>query len=789
MHEVTCGQARHVQDAEGQRLDSLRGYRLADVSTAAAFDEFARIAAYTFRTKMASVALLAEDDLWLVGGLGLDWLTIPRSDSFSSTVVGDGQMLVVPDAALDPRFAQNPQVVGPSHVRFYAGAPLIVPGGHVLGAICVLDTVPREFGERDQEVLQSLAGRVVDSIELQSRTLELEQERELLSSTSQVLAMIASGADLGEVLTAVARAMERRDPEVLCSILLREGPLLRDGAGPSLPASYRSAIDGITWGPGVGCCGEAAYTGRSAVAVDIDQDPRWAPFLELTRAAGLRACWSTPILDGIGQVLGTFGLYFHEPRTPRAEHWALAQQWSDLAGLAIMRTRERAQVQTAASTDALTGLPNRTALLAACADALADPPQDGPVALLFIDLDRFKVLNDSLGHAIGDEYLREIATRLRATAGSAFLLARFGGDEFVLLASGAATRAEVLAVGQRLVESARQSVTLGHREVALSLSIGIAFATEPGQSALSLLRNADAALYRAKDLGRDRVDVFDSALHDAAVHRLETEESLHQGLTKNQFSLVYQPKVDLVGGAVIGVEALLRWTHPELGAIPPAEFIPIAEECGVIVSLGAWVVEEALAAHAARWLVDPTWREVVMWVNVAPSQLTPALPTLVRRVVADLGIPATVLGVEVTEGSLMTDLPVGRLVLEELRELGVHIALDDFGTGYSSLAQLKHLPVEALKIDKTFIDGLGSPGPDTGIVVAVIGLARAHGLKVVAEGVETIEQLRVLTALDCDAAQGYYFGRPGALGAVRSRYVVPDRSDRRIRSLRRTGTS
>jgi EAL domain-containing protein (putative c-di-GMP-specific phosphodiesterase class I) len=247
--------------------------------------------------------------------------------------------------------------------------------------------------------------------------------------------------------------------------------------------------------------------------------------------------------------------------------------------------------------------------------------------------------------------------------------------------------------------------------------------------------------------------------------------------------------VDLISGVVVGVEALLRWAHPKLGAIPPADFIPIAEECGVIVPLGAWVIEEALTAHAARRRADPSWREVVMWVNVAPSQLTPELPALVRRIAAARGMPARLLGVEVTEGSLMADLPAGRSVLEELHELGVQVALDDFGTGYSSLAQLKHLPVQVLKIDKSFIDGLGCPRPDTGIVVAVLALARAHGLRVVAEGVETVEQLRVLTALDCDSAQGFYFGLPGALDAVRTRYVVPDRDDRRLRSFRRTGTS
>lgn len=777
-----------LDDAETDRLATLARYGLIGGPTLAALDDFAAIAASVFGTPMAAVTVLAETELWLLGRSGVEAETLPRQDAFCTRAVESAATVIIPDLALDPRFADNPLVVNPPFSRFYAGAPLRAPGGQILGTMCVFDSKPRTFDAADQLVLERLARRVVDTMELRARTLQLEQEQQLLASTGEVLALIAAGAELREVLTSVALAMERREPDVLCSILLLDGTTLHDGAGPSISPEYRRAIDGVTIGPGVGCCGDAAYTKCAAVAVDIQEDPNWVGYRELAAAADLRACWSTPILDGGGAVLGTFALYFRAPWAPRAEHWALAKQWSDLAGLAIMRTRELETMRAAAVTDGLTGLPNRAALLDACTAAVRHASPTAPVALLFIDLDRFKMLNDSLGHAVGDDFLRAFAARLSAAAGPEFPVFRFGGDEFVVLAAGELTEEQIRDLGQRLVRTARVSIRLERRQVALSLSVGIALTTSPDQTASSLLRNADAAVYRAKDLGRDRVELFDAALHHAAIHRLELEEAIRKGLDLDQFSLAFQPKVDLLSGRVTGVEALLRWAHPTRGNVPPAEFIPVAEDCGLILPLGTWVLETAIGAHAARRLTDCSWRDVTVWVNVAPTQLTDELPGLVRQALDAVGLPAGLLGLEVTEGSLMADLPAARAVLLDLRAMGVQIALDDFGTGYSSLGQLKDLPVQVLKIDKSFIDGLCGDASDEGIVIAVLALARAHGLTVVAEGVETLAQLERLTALDCDMAQGYYFARPGALADIPAEFEVSSRLDRRLHAMRRTGT-
>jgi diguanylate cyclase (GGDEF)-like protein len=746
-----------------QRLAALRAYQVLGTDPEPAFDEFVQIAATLAGTPMALISLVDEAQRWIKAQFGLNVGACPVENTFCGQVVASGEPVVVSDAALDPRFANSPVVVGEPGIRFYAGMPLISPDGHVVGAIAVLDTEPRQLSTEAAGVLGQLARRVVDALELRIRSRELELDRQLLASSGDVLSMIIAGAGLPEVLTGVALAVEKQDPDVLCSILLVEGLVLRDGAAPSLPRSYREAIDGVAYGPNVGSCGTAAFTKQRVIVEDIAVDPRWDGYREVALPVGLRACWSSPILDTDGEVLGTFAQYFRSPRVPEPRHWELVQRWTHLTGLAIIRTRAQEQIRRMAMTDPLTGLPNRSGLLTAYASAISRQDTVGTLALLLMDLDRFKVLNDSLGHAVGDEYLAAVAGRLEQACGPRVIVSRFGGDEFVVLATGLASTAAAQELGERLVALVRQPVTVHGRSIVLSASIGIAMAgaSEPGADAL--LRSADAALYKAKDLGRGRVVVFDSTMHRQALERLELEADLRDALTAGQLRLAYQPKVDLRTGEVDGVEALARWTHPERGEVCPAEFIPVAEDSGMIVQLGGWVLTTALAAHARRRAQDPSWESVVMWVNVSVVELTSNLVPEVSAALAASGVPADRLGLEVTESSLMADLATARAALLDLRELGVLLAIDDFGTGYSSLSQLKELPVDVLKIDKSFVAGLGANRLDDGVVEAVVALARAHGLRVVAEGVETDLQYRRLRGLGCHAAQGFLIGRPGPL--------------------------
>ncbi len=753
------------------RLAALRSYQIMDTAREQAFDELVELAALGCDTPIALVGLMDGRRQWIKASVGLQLESVAVHDTFCAHVVASGQSLVVPDALGDSRFARLPLVSGPPGVRFYAGVPLTAPSGQTVGTLSVLDVVPRTLGDTARGILERLAHRVVDQLELRARTRDLELERQLLASNGEVLSMINSGSGLPEVLAAVARSVERQDPEVICSILLIEEGRLRDGAGPSLPRFYRDAIDGVAIGPSVGSCGTAAYTRQRVVCSDIAVDRRWDGYREVALPAGLRACWSSPILDHAGDVLGTFAVYFRTPRVPEERHWELIQRWTDLAGVAIIRTRAQEQIRRMALTDPLTGLPNRAGLQAAYVSAqqaltvAGVGSHRGRAGLLLMDLDRFKVVNDSLGHAVGDEYLATVARRLAREAEHEALVSRFGGDEFVILLSPTAReRAESL--GRRLVEVVRRPVLVQGRQIVLSASIGIALAESTDPDLTPVLRNADAALYQAKGGGRDRVVVFDAGMHEHAVRVLELEAALRAAIERQQLSLAFQPNIDLAGGHVVGVEVLARWNHPSRGEIPPLQFIPVAEESGLILALGRWVLRQALEAFAARRRSDPTWQDVIVWVNVSAAELNPDLVSSLAGAVEESGVPPDRVGLEVTESSLMADLPMARSVLLQLRALGVQLAIDDFGTGYSSLSQLKHLPVHVLKIDRSFVSGLGHDRIDEGVVQAVLALAEAHGLRVVAEGIETSAQRDLLRALGCAHGQGYLFGRPGPLEAV-----------------------
>jgi diguanylate cyclase (GGDEF)-like protein/PAS domain S-box-containing protein len=432
--------------------------------------------------------------------------------------------------------------------------------------------------------------------------------------------------------------------------------------------------------------------------------------------------------------------------------------------LVVRDVRERKafeqQLHHAAFHDALTGLPNRTLFEDRVRHALAVARRSGGlVAVLFVDLDDFKTVNDSLGHQVGDELLRQTAARLDASLRGGDTAARLGGDEFAVLVENVSTSSDVTIVADRIMGALDQAFVIGSEELYVRASIGIALA-ENGQLDQELLRNADTAMYAAKAAGKGRHQVFHPVMHDTAKKRLQLTGDLRRAVDRSEFSVDYQPLVDLASGRVLGAEALVRWEHPSFGRIAPGDFIPLAEETGLIGAIGEFVLREACTT-AAAWQTSENGPTYVS-VNLSPRQFRPpgALVDLVRAVTSEVGLDPSCLLLEITESVLMNDREHAAADLQQLRELGVRVAIDDFGTGYSSLAYLREFPIDIVKMDRSFVKELGNGRADDALVRSVVELGDALDMQIVAEGIEEIGQLDSLRDLQCAIGQGYYFSEP-----------------------------
>ncbi len=423
------------------------------------------------------------------------------------------------------------------------------------------------------------------------------------------------------------------------------------------------------------------------------------------------------------------------------------------------RKRAEAHLAYQSNYDELTGLPNRKLLADRLQQAIVQAQHNGTaVALLYLDLDRFKTINDTLGHHVGDEFLRLVAPRLTGSLGDADTVARAGGDEFIIVLPEIGSIREAGRVAERVIEAFARPVSVRGRELYSSASVGISIFPDDGATPEELIRSADAALFRAKAGGNGTFRFYAAATHALAVDRLELEHGLRRAYERNEFVMHYQPIVDRFERPV-GVEALLRWEHPVLGTVAPDRFIPLCEEIGLIVPLGRWVIRTALAQLAAWDAAGlPNLR---MALNISGRQvLDPELATSLRDAIEATGLAPRRIELEITESVVMGDVPGARRVIAGLKELGVGVSLDDFGTGYSALSYLKHFSVDALKIDRTFVRDLPHDRGDAAIVSAVVALGHAMGLGVVAEGVETPEQAALVRRLGCDEMQGYHFAKP-----------------------------
>ncbi|XZG68756.1 putative bifunctional diguanylate cyclase/phosphodiesterase [Chitinibacteraceae bacterium HSL-7] len=426
--------------------------------------------------------------------------------------------------------------------------------------------------------------------------------------------------------------------------------------------------------------------------------------------------------------------------------------------------------------DALTGLSNSRVLHQSLAEAVDEASQlDEQIALVFVDLDRFKQINDSFGHDVGDQALKTMASRLRQCVKATDLVARVGGDEFALVLRQVKSTADVSQIVQRLLECLREPVDISGHTLVVTASLGVAMYPRDGSLAAQLLKYADAAMYRAKELGKNHYQFFSPQMNASTFEQLLMETSLRHALERKELRLYYQPQRGLKTGALHGVEALLRWEHPELGLVPPASFVPLAEESGLIVEIGRWVLFEACRQY--RSCIDAGLKLPRLSLNLSPKQfLSDHLASHVAAALAENRLEAGMLELEITESMIMQNPQQAVSTLTELREMGVRLAIDDFGTGYSSLSNLKHFPLDTLKVDRSFIVGVPEDEDNVAITEAIVAVARRLGLEVVAEGVETLAQQAFVTRIGVDVGQGFLYATPLDVPAL-MRYLARDSAE------------
>ncbi len=600
-------------EIESKRAEALSKYQVLDTAPEDSFDDLTRLAAYICQTPIAAIGLTDNNRQWFKSKVGFTSTEAPREKTFCAYAILQTELLIVGDTLTDERFVNNPFVIS-EHIRFYAGTPLINPGGLAIGTLCVLDYVPRDLSREQQEALRILALQVVTQLELRCNLRILEQS--------------------------ISRRKQSEE-------------LLRHNA-------------------------------------------------------------------------------FH---------------------------------------DGLTNLPNRALFMDRLGHALklTKRHNDYLFAVLFLDLDRFKVINDSLGHMVGDQLLVAIARCLERCLRPEDTVARLGGDEFAILLNNIKDISDVILVAERIQEQLKLPFNLSGQEVFASTSVGIALNTTDYKQPEDLLRDADTAMYRAKARGKARYEVFNTAMHDHVVTLLQLENSLRWAVERQELRIHYQPIVLLKTGRITGFEALVRWQHPQRGLVLPEEFISVAEETGAIIPIGYWVLREA-CRQMHKWQLQFPEDSLTISVNLSSKQfLQPDLIDQISQILQETGLDARSLKLEITESVIMENTESATAMLLQLSNLGVELHLDDFGTGYSSLNYLHRFPVNVLKIDRSFISKMDVTGKNLEIVRAIITLAHNLSINVTAEGLETAEQLAQLRALQCKHGQGYFFNKPAdqeAAGAL-----------------------
>jgi len=624
---------------------------------------------------------------------------------------------------------------------------MIHKNGHV---VFIMARVFSVFTEKNKPI--RLLGTHVD-ISKRKKAEEFNEQ------TARILEMIARGKPASEIYDAIALMYEERHPGMRCSMLeLANGKLLHGGA-PSMPKEYCDAVHGLQIGPDIGSCGTSTYTGHRCLVENIETDPKWVSIRDAALPHGMRCCWSEPIKNSKDEVLGAFGMYYDFPALPNEDESEDLESAARLAGIVMERDQDQKHIRQLAYTDELTGLASRAHFYLYMEDLIKVSERHGrKFSLLYIDLDNFKDVNDSLGHDAGDQLLKDIALRLKQTGREIDFITRISGDEFCIVIE---ENDDLLLVGnfcQRCLDAIATPLQLSGRNLIPSCSIGIAHFPVDGKSLSSLLKAADTALYSAKEHGKGCYAHYESWLTEKAEYRLKFEQFLRLAIEKEQLTLVYQPQIDISTGNITGVEALSRWHHPELGDVSPVEFIATAERIGMIKSLTDWVLYSA-CKQAVAWK-RVSQRGLRIAVNISPGLfLNKDLVQSVKRIIDKTGMDPGELELEVTESVVQTDRE-NLSIFKDLKKLGVTLALDDFGRGCSSLASLKHLNVDCLKIDKYFIDDMLVDDDSRRLVSSMVEIGHNFCHRVIAEGVEELEQFKIIQDLGCEIVQGYLFSKP-----------------------------
>lgn len=710
------------QDLERRRVSELQSYQL-DTSATPEFDQLTDLASRIFDVPIALISLVDDKRQFFKSRVGLAVSETPRDISFCAHAIAPETTgpLLVPDALSDARFVDNPLVTGPPHIRSYFGYPLVSANGFKLGTLCIIDTKARhDFGEKEVALLQNLANVVTDKLELW-RLNHLhhvgQTQWQNIATTSPDAIICTNLSDLINFWNdAAAQLFGYSQEEILNTSIKR----LTDESGLALFRQLKEQF--------------------------LASDSLFERNLHVTAKRK----------DG-----STF------PAELSFSTWL--EEGGRSIGLIVRDTTERrknyAKLKRLALTDALTGLANRSAWKRIAEAQLNDAV---PVTILLADLDGFKEINDTLGHAAGDELLKVVAKRIKRAAGKPITIARLGGDEFALLFCDIEID-QATAIAASLIADVAQPHIINDHPVAVGMSIGIAQSPAHGAQLEELLNASDLALYQAKSEGKNRCEIFKPAFKEVANQQRALRKELRQAIMQQEFVLYFQPQISLATGQLVGAEALLRWQHPTLGIVQPIQFIELLNKKQAVMSVGDWILDEA-CQRAKQWQAYiPEFR---IGINLFDVQLSSkAFPGVVAKALNKHQLSPASLELEIVETTFLQKELDTVARLNTLRELGVLLAFDDYGTGFAALNLLKTYPVSRLKIDKTFMHDVTADKGNAALVKAIIYLGKSFGLSIIAEGVENPDQQAFLQHYGCDEAQGYYYGEPVSADEFLHRFV------------------